>query len=477
VKIRTPSLLWTFTGAFLVVLILGVILQIFVFFAVVRPATRHWLQAQGEVLSRAGAREVGRALEDNPNAVLEPILASVTRRSGAVLLIYRDAGGRIIAADRPMGPRRREFLEQLAPGQDPPDRLHPPPGGPPGLRIQTAVMVAGQPTGEVIALVPVREIMHWPEGMPRPGLLFLPIVVLLAGGAGFILFRILARRLQQLEGHAERVAAGDLETRIPNPGDDEVGRLGQSLNRMSGRLEEARRRLEEAERQRRRFLADVTHELSTPLTSIRGYAETLLDPGVPTSADERQTYLRDIMDEARRMDLLIADLLDLARLEGAAADFEQVELNWVDLCREVVRRFQPFFADKEIRLQWQGGVEPSQPVRVLADGRRLEQVLTNLLTNALRYVPTGGTVELALQITPGSALLSVDDNGPGFSTLDLPHVFDRFYRADPSRTAGGTGLGLAIVREIVRGHGGTVQAENRPEGGARLLVALPRRDG
>jgi signal transduction histidine kinase len=286
------------------------------------------------------------------------------------------------------------------------------------------------------------------------------------------------------------VAAGDFQARIPDPGQDELGRLGQSLNRMSSRLAEARERLERAEQQRRRFLADVTHELSTPLTSIRGFAETLCDPAVTVTEQERQTYLKDIQEESKRMDLLIADLLDLARLERGGVELEMVDLDWAALAREVARRYQPFFEERGLKLRWRPAAgqstgtrrtedapeKPAAPVWVWADGRRLEQVLTNLLTNALRYVPRGGEVSLSVEevgsAVPPVARLTVEDDGPGFTSHDLPLVFDRFYRADPSRSAGGTGLGLAIVREIVRAHDGRVWAENRVEGGARLCVEL-----
>jgi signal transduction histidine kinase len=474
VKPPRSSLLWTVSGVFLAVLLVGALLQALVVFTVVRPLARQWLQARSEVLSRAGAQAVGEALERDPVAPLDSVLFSITRGEGPVRLLYRERGGPILATDRRAGPRRRELpFDSLRFERGPAAgwrRRAPDLPGPPRLGARTPVIVAGREIGEVLSLVPPGQAFRWPAEFPRPTILFLPVAALLAGSAGFLLVRIMARRLRQLEAHAEQVAAGDLASRIPHPGSDEIGRVGQSLNRMAQSLEQARRKVDESEEQRRRFLADVSHELSTPLTSIRGYAETLQDKGVLISAEEQETFLQDICDEARRMGLLIEDLLDLARLEAGAGGVEMGEVNWSALCRESVRRFQPRFQEAAISLRWTG---PEEEVLVGGDGRRLEQVLNNLLINALRYVPTGGHVTVSIERSPGRARLAVEDDGPGIPAEDLPHVFDRFYRADPSRTSGGSGLGLAIVREVVRSHQGKVTARNRPDGGARLEVELP----
>jgi len=476
IGLKSGSLLWTFTGAFLLVLILGVILQTFLVIGVVRPAARHWADTQAEALTRAGAEAVARALSENPAASPAEVLASVTRGRGPVILVFQDAEGNIVPGERRMGPRFRQGFA----GRRGADSLlaFPPRRGPDSLRwarrirARTPVVVDRAKQGEVVALIPRGDAPRWAEGVPRPWLLFLPIAALLSGGAGFLLFRILAAKLRRLQEHAEGVAAGDLTSRIPEPGSDEIGRLAQSLNHMTGSLLAARSQVEEAERQRRRFLADVTHELATPLTSIRGYAETLLDPQVPVSPEERTSYLKDILYEAQRMDLLVADLLDLARLEGGGTTMEPAEVDLHGLCRETVRRFQPLFQDAGLTLRW-NGPEEGAVIPVRGDSRHLEQVMTNLLQNALRHVPAGRWAEVRLERESGRARIVVEDNGPGFPEQELTNVFDRFYRADPSRASGGTGLGLSIVREIVRMHHGNVWAENRPEGGARLIVELP----
>jgi two-component system sensor histidine kinase BaeS len=331
--------------------------------------------------------------------------------------------------------------------------------------------------GEVLAIIPPRRLGLWPIATPTPILLSLPIAVVIAGGAGLILFRVQLKRLRALDNLAARVTEGDLGARIPDPGLDEIGQLGARLNRMTESLAEAKRRIDESDRQRRRLLADISHELATPLTSIRGYTETLLEPEVAVSEEEQAGYLQDVLEEAKRMDLLIQDLLDLTRLEAGAISMEAESLDWTALCRNTMNRFKTRFQEAGLNIQWFGSAEPAW---VFADGRRMEQVLENLLVNAMRYVQAGGTVSLSLEPIREPAAdgfrLTVADDGPGFPPGDLPHVFDRFYRADAARSAGGTGLGLAIVQEIVRRHGGEVRAENRSPVGAAILVELPAVD-
>src|SRR6185312_12498329 len=256
-------------------------------------------------------------------------------------------------------------------------------------------------------------------------LLFLPIAVIASAISGLIIVRLLSRRLRSIEKFAGRVAEGDLSARIGDRSGDEIGLIATRLDRMTERLAEARDQLQENERQRRRLFADITHELATPLTSIRGTAETMLNPEVPLSEEERIGYVRGVLEEARRLDRLTRDLFDLARLEAGASPLHLESLDWAALCRNTSDRFAPRFRAAGLTLKWRDSLDRA-PVQ--ADGHRLEQVLENLLGNALRYVPNGGTVELALGQDADRFRLSVADDGPGVSPEDLPHVFERFYR-------------------------------------------------
>jgi signal transduction histidine kinase len=492
-RLRSPSLFWTFAGSFLLVLIAAAVVQALVVVAVVEPIASRLQGARAELLGRETAEEVSAALAGSPEADIVPILAARESELRGVRLVFVRPDGRIVG-DRGFGPgagrRLRSLIEGRSDDLERPSPNGPRPSHPPGRRgsrragegrfprlqilSRHPVAVQGETAGEIVALGPRARAIPWPVATPRPILLFLPVAVLLAGAAGLILFRVLIGRLRRLEDLATRVADGDLSARVPEPGGDEIGRLGSRLNRMTESLAEARTRLESSDRERRQLFADISHELATPLTSIRGYAETLVDPKVSVTDEERSAYLHDVLEEAKRMDLLIQEILELTRLEAGAASLSPVRLDWTDLARNTIERFRNRFADAGLALRWEG---PAESCWVEADGRRLEQVLDNLLVNALRYVPKGGTVWLSLERVAGSrparCRLRVEDDGPGFPEKDLPQVFDRFFRADPARSAGGSGLGLAIVREIVRRHGGTVRAENRTPTGARLEVELP----
>jgi signal transduction histidine kinase len=318
----------------------------------------------------------------------------------------------------------------------------------------------------------------WGYWETRTALLFVPFAVLASALAGLVIVRLLVRRLRSIETLAARVAEGDLSVRIADRSGDEIGRLSEQLDRMTERIAEARASLEQNERQRRQLFADITHELATPLTSIRGFTETLLDPHVSVSAEERSRYLRGLLEEAARLDRLISDLFDLARLEAGASVLQPERLDWAALCGHTVERFRRRFDAAGLGLRWR---EEDGPAWIDADGRRMEQVLENLLNNALRYVPRGAHVGVSLRPAPAPGerhALRVEDDGPGVPSGEMGLVFERFYRGEgagraPAADAPGSGLGLAIVKEIVERHGGTVRAESNDPHGLRIIVELP----
>jgi signal transduction histidine kinase len=504
-RARTPrraSLFWTFAGAFLFVLMLAAVLQVIVVGAVVGPLARTWLQDRAHFLVREAAVRVATLPADADDALIAGVLREVLPPPGrpagaesAIVLLFRHSDGELVSGDFPhRGERRRGRwrTDSLGPPEAGPRERGPwrdaPPQG--GLRrfVENMNLLASEPVadrGEVLALARPPRFPLWPAGAPTHLLLFLPLALLLSGAAGLVLFRIFLKRLRALETLAARVAEGDLQARVESPGADEIGLLGERLNRMTEGLVAARRRVEDADRQRRRLLADISHELGTPLTSIRGYAETLLDPQVPVTDEERRRYLHDVLEEAKRLDLLIRDLFEITRLESGAPELEMETLDWTALVRNTMARFEPRFRDAGLALVWGGELTEAW---VRGDGRRLEQVIENLLTNALRYVPEGGEVRVSIARAQAEAgdghatadaatgarfALVVEDDGPGIPAEHLPHVFERFFRADPARPGGGTGLGLAIVKEIMARHGGTVTAANRAPRGARLRVELP----
>ena len=305
-------------------------------------------------------------------------------------------------------------------------------------------------------------------------------LALLAGAAWWIV-RSSLRPLQEVEATAEAIAAGDLARRVPQQDPrTEVGRLSAALNAMLGQIEaafEARRASETAARasaeKMRRFVADASHELRTPLTSIRGFSELYRQGAVGDDAALARV-MRRIEDESIRMGLLVEDLLLLARLDQQRP-LESEPVDLVPLVTDAVLDARAVATDHEVRLR----IDPeATPAVVVGDELRLRQVVGNLVSNAVRHTPANTNVVVGL--APGSdgqVVLEVSDDGPGLSEHDAPRLFERFYRADLSRTrttGGGNGLGLSIVAGLVSAHRGRVEAEPTPGGGATFRVLLPR---
>jgi two-component system OmpR family sensor kinase len=286
------------------------------------------------------------------------------------------------------------------------------------------------------------------------------------------LARTMARRLTSpmdvLGATAASFAAGDRTVRATVRGPREVRMVAESFNRMADDVAEALELLASEEVRKTQFVSDVSHELRTPLTAIRGAAETLLDGGVTDNDQER--FLSTIAVEAERLTRLANDLLQLQRIEGATGELPFRRINLRDAADRAATMLEPLIEDRGVQLTVSG----SAPL-VLGELDRLIQVVVNLVDNASRLVGAGGHVWVELSRAGGHAVLVVRDDGPGFPDKDLDRLFDRFYRTDISRTRarGGSGLGLAIVRAIVTSHGGTIEADNLPAGGAKLTVRLP----
>jgi two-component system OmpR family sensor kinase len=313
----------------------------------------------------------------------------------------------------------------------------------------------------------------------------LVVLVLLAGAAAAIV-RASLRPLVEIEQTARAIAAGDLTRRVPDRDPrTEVGRLGRALNTMLAQIESAfsARAASEASARRsedrmRRFVADASHELRTPLTTIRGFAE-LYRQGAARDPAELDRLMRRIEDQAARMGLLVEDLLLLARLDQQRP-FDRAPVDLLALAADAVTDAHAVAPDRRIELVLgDGHTEAGHALVVLGDEQRLRQVLANLVDNALSHTPAGSPVEVrvgeaTLDDRPGAAV-EVVDHGPGLSPEQTERVFERFYRADPARSAadGGTGLGLSIVAALVAVHGGAVQVDSVPGRGARFRVVLP----
>ncbi len=294
------------------------------------------------------------------------------------------------------------------------------------------------------------------------------LVVFLISILGYFVIRRTLRPLRAVEETAKAIAAGDLDRRAPVlPENTEVGALSSSINVMLERLQTLILELQAKETQMRRFLGDASHELRTPLTSVKGYAE-LYRSGATGNTD---MVIEKIEEEASRMSLLVEDLLSLTRAEEAR--FEERPVDMLGLSLSVVSSLSGAYPDRNIEVDNQVSDIPE----IMGDSSRMHQVLTNLLVNALKHGGEEANVKLGISTTDTDVVITIADDGVGLSEEDAAHIFERFYRADTSRTraTGGSGLGLAIVKSLVAAHHGTITVDSTLGEGTTFTLTLPKR--
>ncbi|HYM15742.1 MAG TPA: HAMP domain-containing sensor histidine kinase [Dehalococcoidia bacterium] len=296
-----------------------------------------------------------------------------------------------------------------------------------------------------------------------PRLIFAGLVglaaALLVGG---VVWAWIYRPLGRVTHGIRAVARGDYRQRVPVSGPTEVRALADDVNAMADSVQTSQRTL-------RDFLANVSHELRTPLTSIRGFSQAMLD-GTLDTPEERARAARVIDFESRRLLHLVGELLDLSRIQSGQQAMALADVAVPELLTHVGDVFSVRAAEQGVALH----VAADADEVVVADFDRLEQVLGNLLDNALRHTPAGGSVTVGARAAQGGSLeFFVGDDGAGITPADLPHVFDRFYRSGDEATGTGSGLGLTISREIVRAHGGEIRVESQPDRGTTFTFSLP----
>ena len=344
------------------------------------------------------------------------------------------------------------------------------PGGMPFVR-PAPIVVAGKVTGVVV--VPPQAPFGFLLGRFAPLLTLVAAAVLIVGtvATSVLIFGPARRRLRALESAARRLGTGDLAARAPDRGGDEIAAVASAFNAMASDLSARADALAASDRARRQLLADVSHELTTPVTAMRGYLETLTMPELTIDAATRARYLGIISDETNRLERLIGDLLELARLEGGGGTLARAPVAVAELFARAAARHERAAQAGNVAIETT--IAPGAET-VVGDRDRLEQAVQNLAANAIRYAPAGTAITLAAQPRGGDVEITVADQGPGIPPEHLPHIFDRFYKADAARegVSGGSGLGLSIVKAIVERHGGSVGADSEP-GRTVFTMRLP----
>lgn len=407
---------------------------------------------------------------------LPPIVESVERQFQNLrhyLVIVGTDGGTLLSIDpqRELDNRAVERLRDLALAGA--DRSYGQtklmPGGP-AIRYHVAAVSGADPGIRVILVgASVEEVLFGPEALARSMLLIAPVLLLVSVLVGSWLAGTSLRPLEATIDELTAITDGkSLHRRLPiDPGGtDELARLTQAANGMFARLEHSFAA-------QQRFVAEASHELKTPLMVLRaGVERALTNPKVPSESLEP---LDESLEEINRMSELVDSLLTLARADEGRAPLalEDHELN--ELVGEAAETAQILGEAKSLRVQAE---VPSRPVVLPIDRNRIRQLLLNLVTNAVKYTPAGGEIGLGLADEGNVVSLIVRDTGIGIASGDLPHIFDRFWRADPARSRDlegtGTGLGLAITKWIAEAHGGTISVQSRPGRGTIFTVSLPR---
>ncbi len=317
--------------------------------------------------------------------------------------------------------------------------------------------------GGIFVSLPLPEIHQMRSGVLHIFLLSVSLVFLVALVIIYTMSARITRPLKTLNNASKAIANGHFERRVALTEQNEIGELGDSFNKMADSIENL-------EDMRRSFIANVSHDLRTPMTTITGFVGGILDGTIPP--EEQNRYLSIVLDETKRLSRLVTDLLDLSKMEQGAFSLEMRELDINELIRLAVIKLEKRITEKNIHLTIHF---ESENQRVLADKDSIQRVLTNLLDNALKFTEENGFMDIRTGMTDkNKVFVSIQNSGIGIEKDDLKYVFDRFYKSDKSRSLNknGTGLGLYIVKNIIKAHGETVWAESEPGSFTRFNFTL-----
>ena len=412
----------------------------------------------GATLAQDGSVDIGVYL-NREYGRLQPVY--VVMKSGAI----------VANRTAPLPENLRRLVEDVLAGTDfKRAGIRPRLGGP--AVVMAPIQVAGELRGMVVLPPatppsPVARDLGRLFSLPGTALLVVAAVI-----AAVFIFEPARRRLRALQEAARRLGAGDLTARAPDSGRDEVADLAATFNKMAAELAARDEALRTSDRLRRQMLADVSHELKTPLTAMRGYVETLHMSDLKLDASTRERYFATLERETFRLDRIVRDLTDLARLENGVGELDVRVFSISRLFEHVVARNEQAAHARRVTIRT---IVPEAADQMVGDPDRIEQVVDNLVANALRHTPEGGSIRLSARVDGGTMVLSVTDSGAGIPSEHVGHVFERFYKVDAARADGpaGSGLGLSIAKAIVERHGGTIDVTSQP-GNTVFTIRLPR---
>jgi heavy metal sensor kinase len=427
-------------------------------------------------LSRSLYRSLDNSLELRSNQIcsVPPLLESIwsgefQEKLGEVVMLYFYTGSQLVEVSPPSvnASLSHQFIYQAINGRSSFATVEDTEGqqlrllavpihlGIPGMPLST------QP-GALIVGRSTRQIDQALHGLVRTLVIAVPLALAVAAGGGIFLARRALKPVDKIAQTAQEIEENDLSQRINVNTRDELGRLAATLNAMIGRLERAFRR-------QKQFTSDASHELRAPLAVIEAESSLALQKERPPS-DYRQS-LETISQESRRMSSLIEQLLTLARADAGKEQWNFAEVNLGGLITNLSADVEVLCHEKGITCQ----LGQTQDLVIKGDEARLRELFMNLLDNAIRYTPTAGTVSISLHREAQMAVVAITDTGVGIPAEEIPFIFERFYRADKSRSRaeGGTGLGLAICRYIAEAHGGKIEVESQVGVGSTFSVWLP----
>lgn len=458
--LRARVTLWYLAFSSLLFLLFGLLLQS----VVARALERHLdesLSVEANTAAALLADEFGEMKGDAVAAASE-VLADL-RLSGSTVAFFK--GRQLLGSSTPLRQRQLAEIAQVASAGAPVHRIITlPQAGPNGSHAAMIPITLGGQDYQVLAIQPLDEIAADLSVLRRVLLLALPLVIGIAGIGGYWLTRRNLAPLASMAAQARRISHSNLETRL------DAGAAAEELATLSASFNELLSRLDHSFEHMRRFVADASHELRTPISIIRGEADVALSHDRSTA--EYQQALAIVLDESRRLSRLVDDLLNLARADAGRVKLRVEEFYLNDLLAECCRSAQTLAGARGVTLD----CPAHDDLAFRGDEELVRRMVMNLVDNAIRYTPAGGQVTAALESRAGEVAIRIADTGAGIAPEAVPHVFERFYRVDKARSRqdGGFGLGLAIVKWVAESHRGAVDLASTPGKGSTFTVTLPR---